>query len=200
MKKKTALLLRDIACPCIFSVLVVTLSYMGFYRLGFGSDTILHFRFPLANIVAKFIYGRYLEYVVEYALYLLGIIVPVHYRLFFGFFLLATGARAFLVQEVVLPWYRKKHPDASQVETYFIRFVICLPFASTLFGEFMYFPECFLYSTGFFFMAIALHCLAKKQYVRTAVFLIAACLIYQTNVILFAIYGTLLLVLEADLV
>ena len=64
MKKKTALLLRDIACPCIFSVLVVTLSYMGFYRLGFGSDTILHFRFPLANIVAKFIYGRYLEYVV----------------------------------------------------------------------------------------------------------------------------------------
>ncbi len=182
------------------SFLLVLLAYQGFYRFGFGSDTMIHYLNPLINIESELTYGRYIPYIIDIVLYKAGIILPDEYRVFYLLFIISTTVAAFLYQQVYIESLEKKGIVLSPAKEYAGRAILSLPFISTLYAEYFMFPECFVYSLGFAFSAFAVYFFSKNKYVAAVIFLLLASASYQVTVIVSAIYALIYIVVDGDFV
>ena len=181
----------------IFNGILTVLAYMGFYRFGFGSDTITHYLWPMINIDAKITYGRYLTFLIEYPLYRAGIVMPDYYRLFYLLFLADVILALTVLQSAVLPAvkpYCRKWDAATQ---YLVCAMLSLPLINSLFTEYFMFPECFDYGLSFLIAAAALYFLCRRRWGLAVLFTLVSCLSYQTAVILVAMYGVVYFALES---
>lgn len=184
----------------IFTLVLIIFAYQGFYRFGFGSDTMIHYLSPLINIESEFTYGRYIPFVMELLLYKMGIILPDKYKYFFILHIFIVSLGAFIYQQVIMAKVKKNSEFGSIYEEYFGRALLILPFISTLFSEYLMFPECFVYSFYVLFTAIALYFFAGKKYVLAAIFMILGGSTYQVSVIVCAIYALLYILIEGNYV
>ncbi|WP_026496349.1 glucosyltransferase domain-containing protein [Butyrivibrio sp. WCD3002] len=180
----------------LITLILVVIAYQGFYRFGFESDTMTHYLNPLINIESKLAYTRYISYLVEISLYKIGYILPEHYRLSYMFFLIFTASTAFVYQETIIGKLREKRIEMDPVQEYMGRFILSLPLISTLYSEYFMFPECFAFSIGFLFSAIAVYMYSGKRYIGAILFLLMAVFTYQATVMLSAVYAILFVVID----
>ena len=191
---------KNVITAYIITLAFVLLAYQGFYRFGFGSDTMIHYLNPLINIESEFTYGRYIPYVMELLFYKIGIILPEKYRYFFILHILVVSLGAFIYQQVIVSLLNKKKAFSNVFEEYFGRALLILPFISTLFSEYLMFPECFVYCFYVLFTALAVYFYSKKKYVIAVIFVLMGGCTYQVSVILCAIYALLYMLIEGDCV
>ncbi|WP_026524358.1 glucosyltransferase domain-containing protein [Butyrivibrio sp. MB2005] len=186
----------DIVTSYLLTFILVVIAYQGFYRFGFESDTMTHYLNPLINIESKLAYTRYISYLVEIGLYKLGFILPEHYRLSYIFFLFFTATTAFIYQQAIIGRIREQRVEMDLSWEYLGRFILSLPLISTLYSEYFMFPECFAFSIGVLFSAIAVYMYSRKKYFGAVVFLLMAVFTYQVTVMLSAIYALLFVVID----
>ncbi|WP_029323943.1 glucosyltransferase domain-containing protein [Butyrivibrio sp. AE3004] len=191
---------KNIIIDYILTLVIVIFAYQGFYRFGFGSDTMIHYLNPLINIESEFTYGRYIPYLMEMLFYKLGIILPEKYRYFFILHIFVVSLGAFIYQQVIISLLNKKKVFSDIFEEYFGRVLLLLPFISTLFSEYLMFPECFVYCFYVLFTALALYFYSKNKYVAAVFFMLMGGCTYQVSVILCAIYTLLYILVEGDCV
>ena len=184
----------------LFTFVLVAIAFLGFFRFGFGADTMTHYLNPLINIESKLPYARYISYFIEITLYKMGIILPEHYRLFYILFLLVTAAAAFIYQQIFVGLLDEKGMKTDIIQEYFGRAILSLPFISTLYSEYFMFPECFAFCVGFLFSAIAVLLYSRKKYIGVALFLIMAVFTYQVTVMISAVYMLLYVVVKYDFI
>ena len=188
------------ATAFLSTLILVTIAYQGFYRFGFGADTMTHDLNPLINIESKLPYARYIAYFVEISCYKMGVILPQHYKLFYVLFVMVTAVTAFRYQQIMIRLLEKKEIRLSLVEEYFGRAILSLPFISTLYSEYFMFPECFVFCLGFMFSSIALLFYSRKKPVLAALLLLLAVFTYQVTVMVSAVYALLYIVVDEDFV
>ena len=198
IKEKTNL--SKAVIPFLATFVLIILAYQGFYRFGFGSDTMIHYLNPLINIESEITYGRYISYLIEIACYKVGIILPEQYRAFYLLFILATTCTAYFCQQSFITTLEKKNIELTPACEYMGRAILSLPFISTLYAEYFMFPECFVYSIGFMFAALAVYYFSKNSYVLSVIFLLLAASTYQITVMVSAIYVLIYIVVEGDFV
>ncbi len=198
IKEKTGL--QKLITPFLATFVLVILAYQGFYRFGFGSDTMIHYLNPLINIESELTYGRYISYLIEIACYKVGVILPNQYRAFYLLFIVASAVTAFIYQQIFVTTLEKKNIELTPVSEYMGRAILSLPFISTLYAEYFMFPECFVYSLGFLFSAIAVYFFSKNKYSFSVLFLLLAACTYQITVMVSAIYVLIYIVVDGNFV
>ena len=186
------------ATAFLSTLILVILAFQGFYRFGFGADTMTHYLNPLINIESKLPYARYIAYFVEISLYKMGVVLPQHYKLFYIFFVIVTAVTAFRYQQVMFGLLEKKGIKISKIEEYFGRAILSLPFISTLYSEYFMFPECFIFCLGFMFSSMAVLFYARKKHVYGLLFLLLAVFTYQVTVMVSAVYLLLYIIIDED--
>ena len=186
----------NIISAYFITLILVVIAYQGFYRFGFESDTMTHYLNPLINIESKLAYTRYISYFVEISLFKLGYILPEHYRLSYIFFLFFTATTAFVYQQTIMGKLREQQTNMGLIREFLGRFILSLPLISTLYSEYFMFPECFAFSIGFLFSAVAVYMYSGKKYIGAVVFLLMAVFTYQATVMLSAVYALLFVVID----
>lgn len=158
-------------------------AFGGFYRDGFGNDTLLQMINPLAGINTWYTNGRYLGYFLSYALYRVGFIATDHYKLCFLFFIFSLAVSTLLVQKTLEPHVR------PYLTTTLHKAGFCaatgLIYCNVLFTEHFMFTECFLvYPFAYLSAALAVYFIAVRNRKFTGLFwLVIASLFYQVALV-----------------
>ena len=190
----------QVATAFLSTLILVILAFQGFYRFGFGADTMTHYLNPLINIESKLPYARYISYFIEITCYKMGVILPQQYKLFYVFFVVITVLTAYSYQQIIIGLLNKKGIRLSLVEEYIGRAIIALPFISTLYSEYFMFPECFIFCLGFLFSSIAVYFYSRKKHILAILFLLMAVFTYQVTVMVSAVYVLLYIIIDEDFV
>ncbi len=168
---------------------MLLLAYGGFWREGFGADTLSQFAIPLINIETWITYGRFLAYAVNYALYNLGINTVYHYHIFYLFFMVVCAASLGIYQMVFIELFEKKLNGTLRETGFFA--LTGIIFINGFFCENYMFPECFIgFSLAFLFSALGTFFITRGKYFSGGISLLVSALFYQAPVILSAIAVT----------
>ena len=194
--------IKQITIRFILNFTGMLVFWAGFFRPGFGADTIGQATLPFMNINAAFQYGRYLTYAVDMLAVKLGYSMYGQYKTTYLAMLVFIAAAVTMIQQMFLPYITASMKDTSSEGvcsgTERIIFAAAmwvlsmLPLANVLFSEFYMFPECMIgYSLCYFTGAVAAYLISRarnvKGWVLGILMLCVSCLFYQNGVIFAAI-------------
>ena len=164
------------------------LFFAGFFRPGFGADTIGQAYMPLININAAFQYGRYLTYVLDIIAYRLGYSMDGQYKTTYLVFILMLALSVTIIQQIFLRvlW------GHSFLLVSGIWAVSMMPLANVLFSEMYMFPEAMIgYSLCYVTASLAAYLICRtggrKGWITGIIMIFVSCMFYQNGVFFAAI-------------
>jgi hypothetical protein len=167
----------------LLDFIMVLLPFGGFFRDGFGNDTLIQLVYPLAGINTWYTNGRYLAYALSYALYRAGFTATDHYKICYLLFIALLALSIQLLQKTL-------HPFADGFLTTPLReagfyAATGLVYCNVLFTEDFMFTECFLvYPFAYFFATLAIYLIiARNRKWSGLICMIIASLFYQVALI-----------------
>ena len=105
--------IKQITIRFILNFTGMLVFWAGFFRPGFGADTIGQATLPFMNINAAFQYGRYLTYAVDMLAVKLGYSMDGQYKMTYLAMLVFIAAAVTVVQQMFLPYITAYMKDTS---------------------------------------------------------------------------------------
>ena len=176
------------------------LFFAGFFRPGFGADTIGQAYMPLININAAFQYGRYLTYALDIIAYRLGYRMDGQYKTTYLVFVLMLALSVTIIQQIFRDYvFRAK--DKSLLSMAAVWALSMMPLANVLFCEMFMFPENMIgyslcYVTAAFSAFLICIIRGRKGWICGIIMIFASSMFYQNGVFFAAILILLYFYLE----
>lgn len=204
---------RRILVQWLFNTIGMLMFWSGFFRPGFGADTVGQAYKPLINIDAAFQYGRYLTYALDIIAYRLGYRMDKQYKSTYLIFILMLALTVTIIQKIFSGFFfdseRGQHisgksiiSDADNwVYVFSLWSLSLLPIANVLFSEMYMFPENMIaYSLCYVTASLSAFYICKEQgkkgWVIGICLLATSCMFYQNGVIFAAILAVLYFYLD----
>jgi hypothetical protein len=158
-------------------------AFGGFFREGFGNDTVWFMVEPQYGINTWYTNGRYLAYALSEVLYKAGFVATDHYKECFLLFILLLAFSLLLYQKVLLPYFENMLNTTDEKAAFLV--MTALIFCNVLFTEDFMFTECFLvYPFAYFFAAVGVYEIACRRHKAAGLaLLIASSMFYQVALI-----------------
>ena len=203
-KKKGVSSAKAFVSRWVLNTAGMLLFWSGFFRAGFGADTIGQAYMPLININAAFQYGRYLTYMLDIIAYRLGYRMDKQYKTTFLAVILMLGLSVTILQLVFSEYAKdmagKLAETASSGQkllfTAGIWTLSMLPLANVLFSEMYMFPENIAgYSLCYVTASLAAYFICRVKgragWISGIAMILVSCMFYQ-NGVFFAVIPMLL--------
>jgi hypothetical protein len=161
---------------------MLLMAYGGFYRDGFGNDTLFQMVDPYAGISTWRSNGRYLAFLLNDLLYKAGFTATDHYKLCFAAFLLLLAFSILIIQKTLFP-LTGEH-DSTLEKLGFLA-ATGLLYVNVLFTEDFMFTECFLvYPFAYILASLAVWLILRKNHTLWGIILLtASSMFYQVALV-----------------
>ena len=161
---------------------MLLIAFGGYFREGFGCDTLWHMLHPADSIGTWLTNGRFFAYFLNQALLSAGYSATDHYKLSYGIFMLFLALALVLFQKAVLiaarPLLTSRLREAGFAAG------TALIFANVLFSESFVFTECFLtFPFAYALAGAGVLFWVRRKYVPAVLCLIGAAGFYQIALI-----------------